>query len=76
MLMVVQVKTDAGEPIAEWIMRHHSEYSVKYVLWGHKGWIKSRNDPEAPWSEWKLEPDHENGDVTANHWFVDVKIDC
>ncbi|KAJ9661291.1 hypothetical protein H2198_002034 [Neophaeococcomyces mojaviensis] len=69
------VKTTAGEPIAEWVMHHRKELSLKYVMWGQKIW-DARSDKVKPWSQWDYQactviPNCKNGDRgsnTRNHW--------
>ncbi|KAF1812600.1 hypothetical protein P152DRAFT_449315 [Eremomyces bilateralis CBS 781.70] len=59
------VRTEAGEPIAEWVMENHASMNVMYVIWGQKIWSPSRDD-QGPWSGWRDMEDR--GSVTANHW--------
>ena len=67
MLTLPQVRTDAGAPIAEWVMNNRATLSLKYVIWGQKIWNPSQ-DTVKPWSQWRGMEDR--GSITANHWFV------
>ncbi|EXJ55516.1 hypothetical protein A1O7_08444 [Cladophialophora yegresii CBS 114405] len=68
-------KTIAGEPIAEWVMNHASDLSLKYVMWGQRIWEVSQ-DSVKPWSQWRYQQctvipncvKGDRGDNTANHW--------
>jgi hypothetical protein len=66
-LTSVQIKTNAGEVVAEWVMKHRTELSMKYVIWGQKIW-ETDTDTEVSWSSWKSQGD--KGSNTANHWCV------
>ncbi|KAK9242107.1 hypothetical protein V1506DRAFT_548532 [Lipomyces tetrasporus] len=59
------VRTESGQAIAEWVMNHRAELSLKYVIWGQKIWNPSR-DVVVPWSQWR--PMEDRGSITANHW--------
>lgn len=65
----IQVRTESGEAIAEWVMNHRTELGLKYVIWGQRIW-DIRNDQLKPWVQW----DHmeDRGSITANHWFVSL----
>ncbi|KAF7507819.1 hypothetical protein GJ744_010120 [Endocarpon pusillum] len=59
------VRTDIGEPIAEWVMKNRASLGLKYVIWGQKIWNPSQ-DSVKPWSQWRGMEDR--GSITANHW--------
>ncbi|KAL8941041.1 MAG: hypothetical protein Q9216_002488, partial [Gyalolechia sp. 2 TL-2023] len=59
------VRTEAGRPIAEWVMNNRASLNLKYVIWGQKIWNPSR-DAVGPWSGWRGMEDR--GSITANHW--------
>lgn len=61
----VQVRTESGRPIAEWVMNNRASLNLKYVIWGQKIWSPSR-DAVGPWSGWRGMEDR--GSITANHW--------
>ncbi|KAL8702354.1 MAG: hypothetical protein Q9224_000001 [Gallowayella concinna] len=64
---IVQVRTDSGRSIAEWVMNNRAALNLKYVIWGQKIWTTSR-DSVGPWSGWRGMEDR--GSITANHWYV------
>jgi len=65
--MKLQVKTNDGEPIAEWVVKNHKTLKVKYVIWGRRIW-EADSDSIKDWSKWTSMKDE--GDNTANHWYV------
>ncbi|KAG9042463.1 hypothetical protein FS837_010830 [Tulasnella sp. UAMH 9824] len=62
------VKTEAGKPIAEWVMNNHGSLNVKYVMWGQRIWTWTVDGRTMPWSEWRWQNPKDRGSVTANHW--------
>lgn len=59
------VRTDAGRPMAEWMMNNRGSLKLKYVIWGQRIWNPSQ-DAVKPWSSWRVMEDR--GSVTQNHW--------
>ncbi|KAF2178441.1 hypothetical protein K469DRAFT_642760 [Zopfia rhizophila CBS 207.26] len=65
MVSAYGVRTEAGRPIAEWIVANRGKLNLKYVIWGQRIWNPSR-DAVKPWAQWRVMDD--GGSVTQNHW--------
>jgi len=65
-----QVATLSGKEIAEWVMKNRAALKLKYVIWGQKIWSPTTDGAEKSWDKWRTMEDR--GDLTQNHWYVDV----
>lgn len=69
-------RTNAGQPIAEYVRDHCVQLGCTYVMWGQKIWEKRVTAPDVEWEMWPWQactviPDCVSGDRggnTANHW--------
>ncbi|KAF2178928.1 hypothetical protein K469DRAFT_520132, partial [Zopfia rhizophila CBS 207.26] len=57
--------TMSGQEIAEWVMNNRASLNLKYVIWGRRIWIRSR-DLVKPWKSWS--PMEDRHSITQNHW--------
>ncbi|KAI9764042.1 MAG: hypothetical protein M1840_008918 [Geoglossum simile] len=62
---MVGLRSPNGQPLAEWVMNHHVDLQVKYVIWGQRIW-NIENEGPRPWAQWR--PMEDRGNPTANHW--------
>lgn len=59
------IRTQDGNEIAAWFVKHSDRLNVSYVIWRQRIWNPSRDPAGASWDNWRRMEDR--GDPTQNH---------
>jgi LysM repeat protein len=59
------IRTQVGNEIAAWFVKHSDRLNVSYVIWRQRIWNPSRDPAGASWDNWRRMEDR--GDPTQNH---------
>lgn len=59
------IRTQDGNEIAAWFVKHSTRLNVSYVIWRQRIWNPSRDPAGASWDNWRRMEDR--GNPTQNH---------
>ncbi len=69
---LLQTYNPIGWTMADWVMNNHKSLKVMYVMWGQRIWDIRVDKHPKQWEDWPFQKPKDRGDVTQNHWFVNL----